>query len=235
MSSPEPTHPTPLWAIFTVRIGLLVILSFYFFIIYTISRGLIPEFGPSFSVIFRSALMTIAMSMLIVWLMLYVELPEMLFQHVLPQRRHRQGCCHGCGHMTTEGTAKYCQECGIDSTCVPKNYSIGWRAVRRFTLLLACAIMMGAGTGEFWMSSDEQRMKRITLQRTTPNFAYPPGATAVNSSGTIEFTRCWPATFSKIEWNYVKGFEPNDIFGFRDARLGPDPKSKPPTGYRKKK
>ena len=232
MSSPESGHTTPLWAIATVRLGLILILGFYFFIIYTVSRGLIPEFGASFSVVLRCVLMTIAMSMLIVWLMLYVELPEMLFQHVLPQRRHRNGRCHGCTHPVSEGLSSSCQECGIRLASVPENYSIGWRAVRLFAVILIMAITLGASIGEFWMSNDEKHMERIVLNSTTPNFAYPQ-KTNLNSPMIIEFTRRWPANFSKIEWS-VKGFEPYDIFSFRDARLGPDPKGRP-NDYLKKK
>ncbi len=232
MSSQESGHTTPLWAIAAVRIGLIATLGFYFFVIYTVSRGLIPEFGASLSVVIRCVLMTIAMSLLIVWLMLYVELPEMLFQHVFPQRRHRRGCCHGCGHPMSKGLSTSCQECGTDCTNVPENYSIGWRAVRCFAVILVLAITLGAGAGELWMSNDEHHMERIVLNSTTPNFAYPLN-TKFNSPMTIEFTRRWPANFSKIEWS-AKGFEPYDIFSFRDARLGPDPKGVPNDYLRKK-
>lgn len=203
----------PSWSIALARVGVLVILSFYFFIIYAIARGLIPEFGTTTETVLKATLMTIAMSALVVWLAIMIEIPEMYFGHVLPRRRHRNNRCFSCGHKISEGASNRCAECGIEFDAVPDGYSISWKTLQRFLFVLVGALALGIGLGEWWTTSDEQRIERSVMPFTTPNFRVPPPPQLLKQQGlSMTFHRRWPASFSAIEWNEKSGFRPIPLF-----------------------
>jgi ribosomal protein L37E len=213
MSTSKSVIDPPGWSIAVTRVGVLAILSCYFFVIYAIARGLIPEFGATTSTVLKSALMTLAMSALVVWLAICIELPEMIFGHVLPRRRHQHARCHACGHAISEGASNRCAECGVEFDAVPDSYSLSWRTVRRFLIVLACALVLGIGMGEWWTTSDEQRMQRSVMPFVTPNFREPPPPQLLKEHGlSMSFHRRWPASFSVIEWNEEGGFKPIPLF-----------------------
>lgn len=203
----------PGWSIALARVGVLAILSFYFFVIYAIARGLIPEFGATTATVLKAALMTLAMSALVVWLAILIEIPEMYFGHVLPRRRHRNRRCFSCGHNISEGASNRCAECGIEFDAVPESYSISWKTLQRFLVVLVGALALGIGLGEWWTTSDEQRIERSVMPFVTPNFRVPPPPQLLKKQGlSMIFHRRWPASFSAIEWNEKRGFTPIPLF-----------------------
>ena len=67
MNSPETTIDPPWWSGVITRLTVLANFTGYFFVIYAIARGLIPEFGLTTLTVFKAALMTLAMSALVIW------------------------------------------------------------------------------------------------------------------------------------------------------------------------
>jgi len=206
--------PTPpAWSVVLARLGVLAILAAYFFVVYGLARGLIPEFGTSFSTVFKASLMSAIMGALVVWLVIGIELPEMLCSHVIPARRSRQHRCHACGHPVATDTSSQCAECGADLEKVPGGYALSWRTVRRFTVVFVLGLILGICAGEFSMSADEERMRQVIRALTTPNFSQPPLAPQQGKAFTrMQFQRRWPAVFSTVEWTRDTGFVPIPIF-----------------------
>lgn len=213
MNSPETTIDPPWWSVVITRLTVLAILTGYFFVIYAIARGLIPEFGLTTLTVFKAALMTLAMSALVIWLAICIELPEMIFGHVLPRRRHQHDRCYACGHTISESASNRCAECGANSDDVPDSYFLSWRTIRQFIVVLLFAWILGVGLGEWWTTSDEQRMERSVMPFVTPNFREPPPPQLLKKHGlSMTFNRRWPASFSTIGWTEQDGFKPIHLF-----------------------
>lgn len=205
--NPRTIIDPPRWSIALARLGVLAILAFYFFVIYCIARGLIPEFGASTQTVIKASLRTAVMGSLVIWLVLLIELPEKIYGHVLPMRRHARNRCHSCGHPFASKSSNCCTECGTQFDCVPEKYSLSWRTGRRFFAILLMAMAIGICIGEWSTTSDEIRMERAVMPFTTPNFNQPPTFQLQGNTNLVkQFRRRWPAGFCVVEWHESTGF-----------------------------
>lgn len=194
----------PIWLVIAWRGFLILVLGFYFFLVYAIGRGLIPSFGGSPGVIFKAAFFTIGMGGFSIWLVLYTEVPEMIFSHILPQIRSRKQRCQSCNHPLSRHASNQCSECGYPSDQKPIPYALSWRSVRSFAILFTVAIILGLLAGETWTQLDEERIRQAIHSPLNPNL--------LTLEENRSFQRLWPADFSKISWNQTRGFECEPIF-----------------------
>ena len=199
---------TPAWARITGRSLLWLVLGVYFFVVYGISRGLIADFGVSLWVVARAAMATILMGGFVVWLILFTEVPEMICEHALPRRRAARRRCHACNHRSEGGASVLCQECGADHADIPKPYTLSWRTVRRFGLILFLSLTAGVTVGELWISADENRIRSSVSAMISDSILQTTHFQPHGQELTvIDFRRIWPADFSHITWSAESGFQ----------------------------
>ncbi|MCH2160946.1 MAG: hypothetical protein MK085_03640 [Phycisphaerales bacterium] len=218
---PLERNQTPFWAILMGRSLLWLVLAGYFSVIYMIARGLIPSFGISPGVMAKTALMTTLMGGFVVWLVLYVELPEMVFGHALPRWRARKKRCHACNHPADRTPSPICHECGAHHADVPPPYVISWKTVHRFGLIFIASLLTGVLVGETWISRDEARIRTLVPQSAPlpilQSSQIEPGAPEFP---VLYFHRIWPASFSEISWTSAEGFRCTPVvktMKFRDT------------------
>ena len=200
----------PAWASFlgwTVALGFL---GFYFFVVHTCLRALVPAFGLDPGAIGTAVFGTVVMSGFVIWLVSLAELPEMWFIHRRPRRLLARGLCPGCAHQLPPGAPVQCSECGVLPSEIPPPYGMSWNTVRRFLVALSVALLAGITFAELSISIDEERMIRET--RTLH-------LTAPGSSDEWTFERAWPANFGRVDWSCHEGFVPRGLLqAEREAR-----------------
>ena len=211
--SSEPRFRVPLWASLLGWVLAIGFMGFYFHIAHAVMRGLAPCFGIDSGAIATATFGTVAMGLGIVWLVFIAELPEMWFIHRRPHRLMRDGRCPACGHPVRAAGVDQCGECGADVDRLPPSYAVGWRAVKRFTIALVLAFLVGTVTAEVVIAADERSMRSAVRSVT----AKTPAA-ASGQRLELTFARRWPASFSKVEWNSESGFQPVAIFSYGPGR-----------------
>ena len=186
----------PLWATLLGWSLALGFFGFYFFIVHSCLRAMIPSFGFDTGSLATAVFGTVVMSGFVIWLAWLAELPEMWFIHRRPRQLLAQGRCPNCGHQRTPNSDSPCSECGVSSETIPPPYSMSWTAARRFLVALAIGILAGISVAEMTIASDEARMIRQTRTINRKEWT---------------FHRAWPATFDRVDWSCDRGFMPRGL------------------------
>jgi len=186
-----PDDSIPASARWTHRVLLLGLVAVYFFLSYCILRALLGSVGGSFGTVVKALLATAAMGAFIVWAVPLAEVPQIVFRHLLPQRRARRGRCPRCGYDRRD---RACPECGF-AGAAPGPWQIGWSTVRRFGAVLVVGYFLGVVVGEVWTSLDERRFAAESVGR--PAYVRP---------------RAWPADFASLAWDPRTGVSAVDPF-----------------------
>ena len=206
---PAPDDSIPASARWIHRVLLLGLLAVYFFLSYCILRALLGSVGGTFGTIAKALLATAAMGAFIVWAVPLAEVPQIVFRHLLPQRRARRGRCPHCGYDRRD---RACPECGF-AGAAPGPWQLGWSTVRRFGVVLLVGFLLGAVTGEVWTSLDERRFAAESVGR--PAHVRP---------------RAWPADFANLAWDPRTGVSAVDPFQSpRIEGWRPKDRSSPPS------
>jgi hypothetical protein len=208
--SPPAAPPPPAMARSIVLLTLGASLATYFFVIYCISRGLIGGFGSAASSVIKAFIATAAMAGFVIWLAPLTELAEIWFSYRRPAIRIRRGLCPACGQAAPPGetAGRRCPECGAGLDIEPQPWQFGWSAVRRFAILCAVAVVLGALVGEAWLAGDEERFEaEVTAGNGLPR----------------ERPRAWPADFARLSFD-------GEVFTASGV-----PESKPIPGWRPKR
>jgi hypothetical protein len=200
---------TPPWVVGCWRAFIVLLIAFYVYAVYIIARSIMPVFGATTENVVKAVLFTVATCPLIVWLVLYIELPELIFGHVRPRRRARRGRCHRCNHPSSPGPNSMCNECGAAGSQLPPPYTISWRTIKVFAVARLLGVLLGLACGEWVSSAAERGMRQRAMPYTTPNFAGKPPASQIASPDIrLTFSRPWPASFLHVEWTLEGGFQP---------------------------
>ena len=211
--SPQPRFGVPIWASLLGWVLAIGFMGFYFHVAHAVMRGLAPSFGIDSGAIATATFGTVAMGLGIVWLVFIAELPEMWFLHRRPHRLVKDGRCPMCGHPVRAAGVDQCGECGADVDHLPPSYAVGWRAVKRFCIALALAFLVGTISAEIVIAADERSMRSTVRSMNSQT-----GITASGKPLEITFSRRWPASFSRVDWNSEFGFRAVPIFSYGPGR-----------------
>ena len=188
-------YTTPPWAIILGWLVTVAFLAAYDFVVHASFRGMLPAFGFEIGPFLQALFGTVVLSLFVIWLVTLAELPEMWFEHRRPVRLHRAGRCPECGHPRGAESLATCPECGRGFEDLPRPYSLGLSAVRRFTIALLLGLLFGVAAAETSIAIDEADMRAKAR-------AFGGGAP------DLTFERAWPATFSRVRWTEAGGFRP---------------------------
>ncbi len=182
---PQRAVSTTLLVLFLGSLG--SILAAYFFVIFSVTRGLLRGIGFDVSNTLQCLLVTLVMGGFVVWLAPLCHLPEAILLHRRSQRRAERGLCPACGHPRREaaGTSERCPECGSDPV-PPRPFEFGWPSIRRFALVGGAAYVVGSLLGFALIRADEARFAHECSLR--------PGA-------AFERPRAWPASFCRLSFD----------------------------------
>ena len=139
------------------RLLLALLIAVHVFLMYLLARVYIGGFGFNLWWVLWGSLFAFAMLIPLLWVVSFVELPEMWEMNVRRQRRWRQGSCPSCSYPRNCDSLQHqgrCQECGA-LLVKPSHYQIGLKAVKRFFVILVIGLILGVMSGETWLRTDE--------------------------------------------------------------------------------
>jgi hypothetical protein len=171
--------------------GFALVLATYFFVIFSVTRGLLKGIGFDASTSFQCSAVTLLMAGFIIWLAPMGHFLEAWFLHRLPTLRARRGLCPSCGHAAppigdrAPDDSARCSECGGDYTMRPP-LQLGWPSLRRFLIVAGAAYLLGSGAAAIAIRADEAAFLREVAAGQDRPHARP---------------RAWPANFATLSFD----------------------------------
>lgn len=181
--------------------ALLATATAFSFASYAMARALAGGFGPTVATMVLAFVSTVAASIFLWWLAPLADFAEIAWIHLPADRRARRGGCPHCGYPHF-GRAT-CTECGEPTAPLPA-WTISRRPVRRFTTILAIALVAGSAAAEAWSRLDERRFADEAALATRPyarQRAFPAGFARMSVDAAGAFTsEAWPDDARDRRW-----------------------------------
>lgn len=137
------------------RLGILLVLIVYVFLMYCLARGISEQPAVTLWPVIRAGAFSLVMMIPVLWLAGISELPDALTRHRGQRWWERQQCPH-CGYTIRGAMSGVCPECAGE-LAPPAGFEFGWGTVRRFLMINIVAWCIGVGVGEMWIRADEMR------------------------------------------------------------------------------
>ncbi len=186
-SENTPATQAPQNATALALLTIFVVSTAFLFVSYCVARALIGGFIGSvesvtegIGTMLLALLATAGASIFLWWLVPLADFAEIFWVHLPADRRAKQAKCPACGYP--HHGREFCSECGQDTAPLAA-WTLTWRPVRRFTLVLGLSLAVGAVTGEAWTRRDEMRFEREV---------------ALQPKVTFARSRSFPATFARM-------------------------------------
>ena len=187
LAESESVSRPPFGVLVIWRVGILVTLAAYYFVVACIARGILGGFGWHFGNLIQVLLGAAVMTAFVIWLAPLVELPEIWYQHRAPAKRQLRGLCPQCGyerghtHPSDATASGRCPECGAPDALRPA-WEFGSRTLRHFLFIALVAYAIGCLGAMWWVMQDEAAFQRE----------------ATMSRGAFARSRAWPAQFAQL-------------------------------------
>jgi hypothetical protein len=166
---------------------IFVISTAFLFASYCFARALIGGFIGSaggvtsgVGTVLLACIATAGASIFLWWLVPLADFAEIFWVHLPADRRATQAKCPACGYPHHD--REFCSECGESTAPLPA-WTLTWRPVRRFSIVLLLAWCVGSLAGEAWTRLDEIRFEQEA--------AAQPGAPYARSRG-------FPTSFARM-------------------------------------
>jgi len=190
----DPTPPIPVGVSLAWDGTLVVALAVYFFFVHSFTRGLLGDLGFTAGVAIKGIVVMIVLAGFILWVAPITDLPRIIWQHRLPERRLARGECPRCGQRQSPDTAR-CPECG-GRPVRPPRWELSARPFFRFAVLTAAGIAIGGGIAEGRISSDEGAFL---------------AEVAANPDRSHDRHRVWPADFARLQSDPDRGLQATGV------------------------
>lgn len=189
--SPRSIPPFHLWLF---RVGFVVVLAAYYGLFFVAVRSLQGHFGFSPWYSLAALAPTAVMTLFVLPLAVFSQLPERWILHHLPAQRSRRGLCPECGYRIA-ATNGACPECGAIRAPRPM-IEFSSSSFRTFAWLALLGFLLGGALGETFVQIDEWRF-REEVRRALDRDPLAP----------VERRREWPGNFATLTWTAERGFE----------------------------
>lgn len=224
LRAPPGANATALGALFALSLVFL-------FVSYCMSRALIGGFDTGVWTFLAALVANFFASIFLWWLVPFADSADIFWVHMPADRRARRGQCPHCGYPH-EGRAT-CSECGQDTEPLAP-WVLSMRPVRRLTVVLGAALIVGSLAGEFWMRLDESRFLAESAASPVRPFtrerAFPAGFArmTIDAEGVCS-SEAWPADKRERGWQPADPLRRERGLGWGERREKPA-REQPPTG-----
>lgn len=184
---------------FAVLFALATVLLFFS---YCMARALIGGFGAGAGTIALAVVSTFLASIFLWWFVPFADFAEIFWVHLPADRRAARGQCPHCGYPHA-GRA-VCSECGRETAPLAA-WALSLRPVRRLSVILVAALIVGSAAGEGWCRLDESRFVDQCSATATRPFtrerAFPAGFARMTAfaDGTYA-SEAWPEDRRERDW-----------------------------------